>query len=68
MSIRQKPARTRGKSLKSIAAFRLANELLPGSLRAGGTMDSDTSESDPRTFYPSFAKAVKADLDAEGPA
>jgi hypothetical protein len=29
-------------------------------------MDYDASDPDPRAFYPSFAKAVKDDLDAPG--
>ena len=29
-------------------------------------MDYDTSEPDPRAFYPAFAEAVKDDLDAPG--
>jgi hypothetical protein len=29
-------------------------------------MDYDASEPDPRSFYPAFAEAVKADLDAPG--
>jgi hypothetical protein len=30
------------------------------------TMEYDASEPDPRSFYPAFAEAVKADLDAPG--
>jgi hypothetical protein len=29
-------------------------------------LDYDTSEPDPRVFYPAFAEAVKTDLDAPG--
>jgi hypothetical protein len=29
-------------------------------------MDYDSSEPDPRTFYPAFAEAVKDDVDAPG--
>jgi hypothetical protein len=31
-----------------------------------GTIDYDTSEPDPRDFYPAFAEAVRDELDAPG--
>jgi hypothetical protein len=34
--------------------------------RLGGAQDYDTSQPDPRDFYPAFAEAVKDDLDAPG--
>ena len=30
------------------------------------TLDHDTSDPDPRAFYPAFAEAIKDDLDAPG--
>jgi len=30
------------------------------------TMDDDTSEPDPRAFYPAFTEAVKDDLETDG--